>query len=300
LWYALIGIVLGAVAIYVVSTFFVGDDPASQSDSTRRSATVEQSPGQSADVTSAPSVPSPGKPGSKKQAEPGLPASTRRQIPEPASRQNAPPDRRPGEDKRRTGPASTTSDSTPTAQPVSQPEVTRDSRQPPQVDTAAPASPESNPKPVQASATGERERPQPVLAAPQVSEPASTFASGPGFTDPARLVRIADLDEPLRLLESSHPETPAQATQAGVRGRVFLSVLVGDDGQVKDAKIMIEPGYGMGEMAKKAVQSWRYSKPKSRGESARVWKTEVIEFGGGGDQPSPENGGTEPNQAQSP
>ncbi len=300
LWYALIGVVLGAVAIYVVSTFFVSDDPAAQSESTRRSATVEQSQGQSPDVTSASPVPNQGKPGSKKQAEPSLPPSTRRQIPEPASRQNAPPDRKPGEDKRRTAPASTSAANTSTAQPVSQPEETRDIRQPPQVDTSAPAPPESSPKPVQASSTGERERPQPVLAAPQVSEPASTFASGPGFTDPARLVRIADLDEPLRVLESSHPETPAQAVQAGVRGRVFLSVLVGDDGEVRDAKIMIEPGYGMGEVAKKAVQSWRYSKPKSRGESARVWKTEVIEFGGGGDQPPPENGGTEPNQAQSP
>ncbi|MDQ7087304.1 MAG: energy transducer TonB [Acidobacteriota bacterium] len=95
---------------------------------------------------------------------------------------------------------------------------------------------------------------------------------------PAPLVRLGDLDYPLRLLEAPKPELTPEAREAEVQGRVFLSVLVDPNGNVKDARIMIEPGYGLGRAAAEAVKHWRYSPPRNKGRRARVWKTEVVEF----------------------
>ncbi|MFN7967078.1 MAG: TonB family protein [Acidobacteriota bacterium] len=321
LWYALIGIVLGAVALYLVLTYFGGDDGSGQTETTRKRPAVESSQPQNELAAAARGSDLPGTPSrsaAPRSTESGVVPNSRRQLPNPTASQSRSSGRGPVavQTAESTKPASTPvkdSPANPPPEPTAKKEISDTPSTPgesaaPAVHRPAPIAASgitsndtpTSPRPIQVSATGERERPQPVLAAPQVNEPGTTFASGPGFADPARLVRMADLDEPLRVLERAQAETPAQAVQAGVRGRVFLSVLIGDDGQVKDAKIMIEPGYGMGEAAKKAVQSWRYSKPKSRGESARVWKTEVIEFGSVDDQPPAENVGTEPNSAQSP
>lgn len=95
---------------------------------------------------------------------------------------------------------------------------------------------------------------------------------------PLHLVRLGDLDAPLERLEAPLPVLTEEADAAGVRERAFVNVLVGPNGEVLDARIMMDPGHGLGEAARRAALTWKYSAPIYRGGRAQVWKTEPIEF----------------------
>lgn len=95
---------------------------------------------------------------------------------------------------------------------------------------------------------------------------------------PTPIVAQSDLDEPLRLLESPTPRLAREAVEAGIKGRVFVNLLIGPDGEIRETRVMIDPGYGLGDAAREATASWRYSPPRSHGRRVRVWKTEVVEF----------------------
>jgi TonB family protein len=113
-------------------------------------------------------------------------------------------------------------------------------------------------------------------AADETGRPNSPAAGNP--VEPPPLVNASELDVPLERRYAPQPELTPEAREAGVAGRVFLTVLIGPDGSVKEVRIMVEPGYGLGDAAQKAVREWRYSAPASRGEPVRVWKTEIVEF----------------------
>ncbi|HHN74372.1 MAG TPA: TonB family protein [Acidobacteria bacterium] len=187
------------------------------------------------------------------------------------------------------------------ATPEPRPAVTHGTSQPapamaaevtttPATETVAPASRREPAPAAQTSAPGEQAPPPPQPATavtPRSARPQPTTrleappeppAAPDPLEPPAPLVRLGDLDYPLRLLETSRPPLTPEAREAEVQGRVFLSVLVGPNGRVKDARVMIEPGHGLGRAAATAVQSWRYSPPRSKGKRVRVWKTEVVEF----------------------
>ncbi|MDQ7008048.1 MAG: TonB family protein [Acidobacteriota bacterium] len=144
----------------------------------------------------------------------------------------------------------------------------------PAAKTADARQPPPQPRPA-ASTTPPGDRPQPSA---RLETPPEPPAAPDPLEPPAPLVRLGDLDYPLRLLEAPKPELTPEAREAEVQGRVFLSVLVDPNGNVKDARIMIEPGYGLGRAAAEAVKHWRYSPPRNKGRRARVWKTEVVEF----------------------
>ncbi len=74
------------------------------------------------------------------------------------------------------------------------------------------------------------------------------------------------------------PPPTAEALAARTGGRAFLNVLVAGDGSVQDVRLMIDPGRGLGETARRAAQAWRYTEPLREGQPVRVWKTEVVEF----------------------
>lgn len=92
------------------------------------------------------------------------------------------------------------------------------------------------------------------------------------------LVGMEELDAPLETRVWSSPPLSYEAREAGVTGRVFVQVLVGSDGSVRDTKVMVDPGYGLGEAAAEHLMGWRYSPPLRRGEPVQVWKTEVVVF----------------------
>ena len=91
-------------------------------------------------------------------------------------------------------------------------------------------------------------------------------------------MRDNELDAPIRATNRSIPPPTAEAIAARLGGRAFLDVLVSGDGSVQDVRLMIDPGHGLGEAARRAAQAWRYTAPTREGRPVRAWKTEVVEF----------------------
>jgi len=92
------------------------------------------------------------------------------------------------------------------------------------------------------------------------------------------IVRTSELDGPIQAIQKTVPTPTRAAVEAKLGGRAFLNVLVSGDGSVQEVRLMIDPGLGLGEAARSAVESWRYSRPTREGKPVRVWKTEVVEF----------------------
>ena len=92
------------------------------------------------------------------------------------------------------------------------------------------------------------------------------------------IVRANELDAPIRATLRPVPSTTVEAVAARASGRAFLNVLVGGDGSVEDVRLVIDPGHGLGEAARRAARGWRYTGPLRDGQPVRVWKTEVVEF----------------------
>ncbi len=123
--------------------------------------------------------------------------------------------------------------------------------------------------------------PVPAPAAATVFPSAGDPAPVPGGTDvpvETPIVRVSELDTPVSAVRRTIPPATAEAVAARIGGRAFLNVLVGADGAVQEARLMIDPGHGLGEAARRAAQSWSYTAPLRGGQPVRVWKTEVVEF----------------------
>ena len=125
-----------------------------------------------------------------------------------------------------------------------------------------------SPEPATETVSPSGDRPSPI--------PTNQVESRP--PTPSELVRLTELDGPLQLITSPPPNPTSEAQDAGVGGRVILSVLVGEDGSVTEARVIVEPGYGLGPAAVEAVRGWRYTPPLRAGLPVRVWKTEEINF----------------------
>ncbi len=165
---------------------------------------------------------------------------------------------------------------TPTPAPASVPPEGRP--KPQETSRRAPGATRTTPHrgPLEARAAA---RPRVHLPPPPEPPPAPS-----ALAKPAPVVRLSELDHPLRRVAGQLPALTPEAREAGIHGRVFLNLLVGPDGTVREARVMIEPGYGLGEAAARAVRSWRYSPPRRDGEPVRVWKTEVVEFTDAGNE----------------
>jgi hypothetical protein len=92
------------------------------------------------------------------------------------------------------------------------------------------------------------------------------------------IVRASELDAPIHATSRTVPPLTGEAVAARMGGRAFLNVLVGGNGSVQDVRLMIDPGQGLGEAARRAAQTWRYTTPLREGKPVRVWKTEVVQF----------------------
>jgi TonB family protein len=130
-----------------------------------------------------------------------------------------------------------------------------------------------------AAAVPEAPAPEPArpTAAPEPVRPAAAPPASQG-PEVSPIVRANELDAPIRATLRPVPSTTVEAVSARASGRAFLNVLVGEDGSVEDVRLMIDPGHGLGEAARRAARNWRYTAPVRDGQPVRVWKTEVVEF----------------------
>lgn len=80
------------------------------------------------------------------------------------------------------------------------------------------------------------------------------------------------------LLSLPSPVYPEMARQAGIEGRVFVRVLVGTDGKVKDAKVVKGIGGGCDESALAAAKKATFKPGTKDGELAEAWITLPYSF----------------------
>lgn len=73
-----------------------------------------------------------------------------------------------------------------------------------------------------------------------------------------------------RLLEQPQVAYPPEARKAGVAGKVVLALAIGRDGRVAAARVLAEPGSGLGEAARQAALRFRFSPALLDGESVET------------------------------
>src|SRR5512140_2549244 len=79
------------------------------------------------------------------------------------------------------------------------------------------------------------------------------------------------LTHPPELVEFVPAEYPPEAEAAGIQGSVLLSVVIGEDGEVREARV-VDPGPhpGFGPAALHAVVQFRFSPAEIDGKPAAV------------------------------
>jgi protein TonB len=87
------------------------------------------------------------------------------------------------------------------------------------------------------------------------------------------------VDEAPVALETPKPVHPARARRDGVEGRVTLSILIGTDGRVADARVLEATPTGVfDDAATDAIRAWRFSPARYQGAAVRTWRRITIVF----------------------
>ena len=115
--------------------------------------------------------------------------------------------------------------------------------------------------------------PQPAVAKPIPEPAAPTFREGD-------VVEMApDVVKP-EILNRVQPSYPPVALKQKVEGTVILSLLVSDNGEVSEVKILREAGgsAGLTEAAVAAAKKWKFRPAVKQGKRVKVWVTYPVAF----------------------
>lgn len=81
-----------------------------------------------------------------------------------------------------------------------------------------------------------------------------------------------------RVLKQVQVIYPQLAKEARIEGAVKLSVIINDDGHVRDVKILEGPGYGLNEAAEQALKQFLFSPAEVLGQKVPVQIVYVYRF----------------------
>ncbi|MGE0433718.1 MAG: energy transducer TonB [Planctomycetota bacterium] len=99
-------------------------------------------------------------------------------------------------------------------------------------------------------------------------------AAGAGSQGVAQAV-----DQAPRKLASPVPRYPESLRRRGLEGEVIVRVLVATDGRLKQVEILDHKGADdFCSVVVEALQAWRYSPARYRGEAVEVWISMAFEF----------------------
>jgi protein TonB len=174
--------------------------------------------------------------------------------------------------------------------PVPEPPAPAPAPRPVAVRPPSPAEPPPPPPP-----SNEPPPPQapPARAVPRVGISLGSTATGGGFavgvgntlhgkarevaTDPSEVKPYAAPSTPPvrlsaqpRLLAQPEVPYPPEARKAGVEGKVVLALVIAPDGAVAGARVLSEPGAGLGEAARQAARHFRFSPALLEGEAVET------------------------------
>ena len=105
------------------------------------------------------------------------------------------------------------------------------------------------------------------LLKPEEEEIKATFRVGGLVSKPKLIKRVA-------------PDYPEKAKKQGIEGTVILEIIIDENGNVTDARILRSPGkhFGFNDAALKAIKQWKYEPALMDGNPVKVIYTEFIKF----------------------
>jgi protein TonB len=88
-----------------------------------------------------------------------------------------------------------------------------------------------------------------------------------------------DLDQAPQVSSRINPEYPFQAREKGIEGYVAVKILVGKDGEVRQANVLKARPEGVFDLAvRKAVAGWKFKPGLVGGEPVTAWVTTTLYF----------------------
>ena len=105
-------------------------------------------------------------------------------------------------------------------------------------------------------------------------KPAARAAAGPAEDDIGPIASAAVLTEQPEPIDTSIPQTeyPKDALDSGIEGSVVLKILIDADGRVRKAKVVKDPGHGLGAAAvKSALRRFRFKPGQLNGKVTATW-----------------------------
>lgn len=85
-------------------------------------------------------------------------------------------------------------------------------------------------------------------------------------------------DEPPTPMRTSAPNYPTQLKRDGITGMVSVSIMVNEQGEVEDAKVVKSSNPGFDQAAIEAVSKWKFKPAKKAGAPVSVKVVVPVKF----------------------
>lgn len=104
-------------------------------------------------------------------------------------------------------------------------------------------------------------------------------AAAMGDNDGDLVMTDDSVDDPPRPTRQVPMKYPPDAKRAGIEGYVTLSLLISEQGEVRQARVLeAEPAGVFDVAATEAVRQWHFEPARYQGERVRVWARQKIRF----------------------
>jgi TonB family protein len=121
-------------------------------------------------------------------------------------------------------------------------------------------------------------QPQAAVAQPAVSTPAPVQQVASAVRE-GDVVDVGALDVLPRPTRAIRPTYPPVAARQKISATIFLTVLVGESGEVLDVRILRgDARFGLNEAAERAMRATRFSAPMKDGKRVKTWFPQTIDF----------------------
>jgi protein TonB len=170
------------------------------------------------------------------------------------------------------------------AAPVQLPPTTTQEERPPMTASELTAARREEARQEQAAA----EARTPAVAVPAVTQTAQPPAATTSSAAPAPaaavvregdVIDIGSLDVVPKIVRAVKPQYPPLAARQKLAATIFLTVFVGETGEVLDVRVLRrESRFGMNEAAVRAIRATRFSSPMKDGKRVRTWFPQTVSF----------------------
>lgn len=121
-------------------------------------------------------------------------------------------------------------------------------------------------------------KPQEVPSAqPSIEKPVTPYTQPAPSVKPGEIVSLQSLTKKPTIVKRgiANPEYPPVAKRTGIKGNVLVMVLISENGDVIDVRIIqeIPKEKGFGESVIKAVKTWKFTPPEKDGIKVKTWLT---------------------------